>query len=278
MRTLIALILAILASAAVHAQNRHLYDDFETGSVSASWNSGPKCPVVSTAADGGSPYAGSFMARCNWDGVGCVLDMDLHKDPFPGINEYFVRHRFRYDANVDSAFGAKLVRLSFGGSPAIIYGAQMEQAGGPLWFEADIGGLQQNFTAGNVDDGQWHLMEVYVKGGTGGTAVVKQWLDDVLKSSWTGSVTTVKFDAYFNSNWSCNGGIWNHDATNYTYYDNIELYSDNTSSGSPATSGTMANGDIQVDGGAPVRPRSRTFIIGLGFVFVALAGLVRKAQ
>ncbi len=245
------------------AATRVFYDDFESGNTSQ-WSQGgsnDKCTNVSTAIDGNSPHEGSHMMQCNWNGTVAWNDPASYSSAVLGswsyTNEFLIRMWVRADNDVDHKFGSKWIRIT-GNYPtnSFIADGQMEQAGGPIYTNIEcLDGTCNNwynYGSGLIGNTQWHKLEFYSKGGSG--SIFRIWVDDNLEWEKTGFSSSQKWNELnIMSNWSDNGPEWAHDANNHIYWDNFEIYSDSTS-GTPATSGTLANGDIAVSGTPDTQP------------------------
>lgn len=221
--------------------------------------------VVTLGRDSVAAHGGSKCIECNWDGVVaypdplglCTVGLD-----FPYTSEFFMRYWFRADADCDATDGSKSFRLDNGGSPGVdlnsFYWNSRFQDGSGLTkgqFYCQIeyidggGVFDEVFSGIPIGNGLWHKIEIYNKTAGSGGSIFRVWVDGTQVFNKTGysSTTANKWtSAYFNSNWSSNPG-WEHDANNHTYYDDIEVFSDDA--GGTATTGLMSDASIQVVGG-----------------------------
>ena len=245
---LTSIYLALLTNT-IQAAGRIFYDGFENGTTDA-WTQDDfhnKCTAVKSAPDGTGPHSGSYQAQCNWNGTVAWNDPEAYRGLEKSIsynNEFFLRYWVRYDSDVDSKPGAKVGRLSASSQFEIVWGAQLEQSGWPMWVGVTANAAYDNDTSGlaGFNNHGWHKIEIYVKEASNG--VVKFWIDDVLNSTFTGNTTGANFQPYFMmSNWSSNPG-WEHDANNHVLHDDVEIYSDAAS----GASGSMADGTIGENG------------------------------
>lgn len=268
-RVWIVLLLALCASAAQGA-GRVFYDGFEnyTGTdplITALWgqdNARPRCVSVTSAADGiAGPYAGSRMARCNTS-VGDVFE-NLTVPAFSMTNEVLYRFKFRVDTNHDRTGGdprgspAKKLRLFYWTGNQSTYNDNygvVDGASGGMRNEGLVDGTQWTTYDGGAsgdhtqESSAWHTVELYWNKSNGNHKV---WHDDVLVLNVTlgsiqGGVGEGGGDFYLMSNWEDT-----HDATNYTYFDEAEVYTDN---GTGLASGTLANGDAVQGGVGGIAP------------------------
>lgn len=258
------LLLALLAFGLVaQAAGRVFYDGFEDGTTNA-WSPGSssgyyaKCDVVSTALDAGvGPYAGTKMARCNWDGTAGTFghrSQEMIKAGWSKTRESFIRWKIRVDSDVDNKPGSKLFRapgnISFaaiqfelGSSASLfstIFKSNNQQIGSTNWG-----------CGGPFRDGAWHEIEIYLNESTSGASdgTVRIWVDGSLCWEAT-SVNTDDpegssywADFHMMSNWSITEPGWDHDANNHVYWDEFEIYSDTGTGGSGSMSaGTMTQG------------------------------------
>jgi hypothetical protein len=270
-----ALIALALISAVTGAQaaGRVFFDDFEAGNTNK-WSADDfrnKCRVATGAVDGVPARAGSSMAECNWNGLTAWNDPSAYTSLKLGSwdysNEFLIRLWVRYANDVDRAFGSKLLRLDPNDFKDSFYlNAQMEQSNGPVficweWINGSTG--PSVYGDGNLGDGSWHELEIYIKLNTTGArnGVVRIWQDGRVKHEAV-NITSVYpgnrwFPLYLMSNWSNNPGS-EHDASNHVYWDNVEIYSDR---GSGAT-GSLADASITVGAEpappAPLTPKSPT--------------------
>jgi hypothetical protein len=263
----LAAVVALSVPAAASAAGRVFYDGFESGETVTKWGtvgSGNNCKAVKTSVDGVAPYAGSYHAECNWNGVVSWNDpltfSALELKSWNYRREFFIRMWVRYASDVDKVAGAKLLRL-YPGDDSFYLGAQMERTGGPLfiYFES-MGGKSGPVSYGDgtvFGDGKWRKLEIYIKENTPGASdgVVRVWRDGVMQVEGVNVVSVTAGQKWSNlnlmSNWSSNPG-WEHDANNHVYWDNVEVFTD---TGSGAT-GSMADASIRDSGTpAPIPPQ-----------------------
>lgn len=237
------------------AAGRVFFDDSEAGNTNL-WNQDgthPRCTSVTTAADGlQGPYAGSRMIRCNADGVGGDYET-LASPSFTAPNEVLYRYRVRVDSNHDDTFGSthKLSRIfTFNGDTGafvdtysmvpglgnhgmyndmLVDGAR---GGGSLYWGDAVGDTTAN-------PATWHTIEYYLNKTTG---VGRVWHDDILVRDHTFGPIAGELgengDFYITSNWEDS-----HDATNYVYFDNVEIFTNLGTGGVGSMSdGTMTQG------------------------------------
>lgn len=247
---------------ASHAAGRVFYDDFEDGTTNKWGQDGSRnrCTVVTSAADGlRGPYAGSRMARCNWNGT--VADTSgpayetLKIASVPYTNEIFYRVRLRIDRNVERTNGSplKLLRIFYWDGDRATYRDLYENS-------VPENGLSNRGAAGTSEivtywgetpgdntglSTTWHTIEYYFSHANG---QIRVWHDGILIRNDTASFNAAKWlPFYLTSNYSDQ-----HDATNYIYFDNIEIYSD---AGNGAT-GLMSNATISASGSGAISPPS----------------------
>lgn len=261
----LALIACLVWAGSAQAAGRTFFDDWESGGT-GSWSqdgSRNRCNVVTSAADGGvGPQTGSYMLRCNWNGVVAWDDpaafetLRLSSFGFSGGSEIFFRFYIRVDNNAKDhpANGPKIFRLV--GSSFWALNFRTGTANGSLYNGAD-NQIDGTFWGGSntLSNGQWHKLEMYIKNGTT-DGVVRYWEDDVMQYEAT-SVNTSQSGGvsnwapfYISSNWSGAEGCCDHDTSNYLYWDNFEIYSD-TASGA---TGSMSAGTITQGGGDTTPP------------------------
>jgi len=223
---------------------RVLFDNFETGSRAAFWlqndyrNMGQ---VVTTSVDGVlGPDSGTYMWRGNWDGTVAWNDPaafdTLLINSIPHTNEYLLRVRFRVDTTFQRSAGsaAKLFRTYNQSNPyhdsfAAVRAEQLSHEG--TIGDVQLGGAQYADVSSD-SSAVWHTYEMYVNYSTG---LFKVWIDDVLLQNWTGrNFLGTKFEPFY----LCSNFSDAHDATNYLYVDNFEVFSDAGTGGT----GSMANG------------------------------------
>jgi len=258
MRLLVAVI-ALILSVDAQAASRIFYDGFEDGTANA-WEQDPfnttKCPVVTTSVDGVlGPYAGTYMARCNYQTDGnwpqLLLDTSNYTD------ELFVRMKLRLDNNVnrtgtlngsDGPAAFKLLRYFHNGDPyhdLFVVAGHNQTGFNTCWnnvLDSDcVYGTGGGPGATSQDSSQWHEMEYYIHQSNG---TIKVWHDGTLVINTTGHNFGGRkwTDFYVQSNGASN----TTDNTNNWYLDEFEVYSD---AGSASVTGTMADGTIALSGG-----------------------------
>ncbi|MBS0168638.1 MAG: hypothetical protein JSR29_21380 [Nitrospira sp.] len=250
----LAMVLILLSSLALwdtsYAAGQVFYDGFEDGSTNK-WLQDDyrnRCTVVTSAADGiKGPDSGSRMARCNWNGTvainGPTAYESLKIGSVPYTNEIFYRFRLRIDKNVERTDGSplKMLRIFYWTGDQATYRDMFADSvlGNSLSNRGNVGattlptywGGASGDNSGSSDS--WHTVEYYFNHTTG---QIKVWHDNVLIRSNSVSMGSQKWlPFYLTSNYADS-----HDATNYVYFDNIEIYSD---AGTGAT-GLMSDGTI----------------------------------
>ena len=228
---------------------RVFYDGFENGNTNLWAQDGyrNRCQIVTSATDGvAGPYAGSRMARCNWNGSVTWNDPGsfetLAISSVTYNNELFFRIRVRVDKNLEktSQSPTKILRIDSGTSPQNeTYFTLNPNAS--CSNSIRIGGVDQLYYWGSSDQcsepSKWHRIEMYFNVGTGN---VKQWVDGTLVRNVTSNFNGAKWlPFYLTSNWSDT-----HNAVNHVYFDEIEVFSD---TGSGAT-GSMADASVTAGG------------------------------
>lgn len=252
------------------AATRVFFDDFEDGTTSKWVHPGtfPKCVVVSSTADGTPIYDGKYAMRCNWYGYG---QDEVQLNSWSYTTEFFLRFWFKEDANVDHQVGAKMLRLGFGGPDNTYWSCQNEQGEQATMYMYWISGSTDWLYWPSTDthycgDHKWHKFEVYLKNDTNGNdGIFRFWLDGAKVMDRVGKTHTPGANWYplnILSNWS----NANQDDVNYTYWDNIEIYSDSTQ-GTPAV-GSMADATISVSNTNTVAPPPSTLSPPSGLTIV----------
>lgn len=249
------------------AAGRVFYDGSEAGNTNL-WVNGSdgrdSCVSVTSGVGGATPYAGSRMISCNWNGLvdGGVSNSyeTLRLNNLNFTSEMFYRTMLRCGSDKDPADGAKFIRIG-----AFNAGGDMTA---PV-FTAD-GGVIVSFwgQSGELDNATeylsdicsshtWHKFEMYIREHSS-TGQVKVWIDDVLEYDHSGDTTqtTGIWDFYMMSNWSSNPG-WEHDANNHLYWDEFELFTDLGTGGA----GSLSAGTITQGGTDTTPPAAPT---GLG--------------
>ena len=234
-----------------YAAGRVFYDGFEDGTNK--WQQDGtrnRCTGVSSSTDGvAGPYAGSRMARCNWNGVVAWNDPaafeSLRINSVSYNNEIFYRVRLRIDRNVERTNGSplKMLRIYYWDGNQATYRDMFEDSvssnslsnrgnAGSTALPTYWGGAPGDNTGSSSG---WHKVEYYFNHATGH---IKVWHDGILIRNNTVSFNSQKWlPFYLTSNWSDA-----HDATNYVYFDEVEIYSD-TATGA---SGSMSDATISV--------------------------------
>ena len=236
------------------AAGRVFYDGFESGNTSLWQQDGTRnrCQVVTSAADGvAGPYAGSKMARCNWNGTVAWNDPAAYEtlalSSISYSNEVFYRLRIRVDKNLEKTTNSptKLLRFYSGSPPANDLFDTI--TGGPSGFinavpSLTVGGGLATYWGGASGDNTasstgWHKVETYFNQSTG---TIRVWHDGVKVRDDTVSFGGQKWSHfYLTSNWADA-----HDGTNYIYFDEFEVFSD---TGSGAT-GSMSDASVSGSG------------------------------
>lgn len=211
-----------------NAGGRIFYDGFESGTTSM-WKQDDyrnRCQVVTSAADGVvGPRTGSRMLRCNWNGTVAWNDpaafetLTIPTDNYS--NELFIRVWVRRDANLERTEGspAKLIRL-FRQEPYLDSFENIVPWNGL----SHRGTFSSTYWGGAPGDNSnshsaWHKVEYYFHQSNG---THKVWHDGILVRNDTGLKFGAKWSPlYITSNWSDP-----HDANNYVYFDDVEVFSD----------------------------------------------------
>lgn len=264
----VVLIGVLLVPTISNAAGRVFFDGSEAGNTNL-WNqdgSRPKCTSVTTAADGlQGPYAGSRMIRCADNGSTGVWET-LASPTFSMTNEVLYRYRLRPDSNHDSTSGSthKIGRIFYWtgdtntfvdvfsmfaavGSGNGMYNDMIidgNRQGGSLYWGDAVG----DDTANPAD---WHTIMYYINKSTG---VSKVWHDGILVRNHTAGAVAGEVgengDFYITSNWEDS-----HDATNYVYFDDVEIFTDAGTGGTGTMSdGTMTQGAGGGDGTTSIDP------------------------
>jgi hypothetical protein len=238
-----------LAAGAVSAASRVFFDDFESGNTDK-WQKDDyrnKCPVVLQSTDGVSgPFAGAYMASCNWNGTVAWNDPasfeTLTLPSLASSNELFYRIRVRIDKDVDKTAGsaAKILRI-FVPTAAVNDMNDAVRLSSGLTNEGQAGGNQMTTYWGGAggdttaSSATWHRIEYYFNK-TSGT--VKVWHDGILVRNESGLAFngTWWMPLYLVSNFADP-----HDAVNHVYFDDVEVF---TEVGSGAV-GLMSDGSIR---------------------------------
>ena len=258
----LVLLCAIVTASASHAATRVFYDGSESGNANL-WNQvdlRDKCVSVTSSADGvAGPYSGSRMFRCNSNGTANWSATNSYETmaipPFSMNNEVLYRVRVRLDQNFDRTSGSpkKIFRIfgslehvqnfesTFAGNSGFVWGTYVNNIQSPNYWGWANGDTTMNSSS-------WHTLEYYYNKTTGN---VKVWHDHVLVFEQTfGPITgSVGEDGivHLTSNFSDD-----HDATNYIYFDDIEVFTD-SANGTPAT-GSMADASISSSAGSTLSP------------------------
>jgi MYXO-CTERM domain-containing protein len=264
----ISFLSVVLAVDVALGATRVFHDGFETG-LSDVWQADgarKKCTVENDSVDQVAPHSGSSMLECNWNGEVSWDNPEAYRtlvlSTWKYDKEFFIRYWIRYSADVDHAFGNKVMRLGSQWYNELYLAAQMEQApDAPMfsYFES-LGGEPGTNIPGPMSygdgqafgDGAWHEVEIHIVQNSPGQedGSVKIWQDGVVKNEGDNLVTVADgmdwYPIYVMSNWSNNPG-WEHDAANHVYWDDFEIFSDD-STGDPVT-GSMLDGTIAAENG-----------------------------
>lgn len=256
---IVVFLCAVMLATSTQAASRVFYDGFESGTTNA-WSQDDyhnKCTVVSVAADGGSPRSGSYMLRCNWNGTVAWNDPKgfeaLKLNGWNYTSEFLIRFWIRRDANAKDhpSEGPKYYRIGANGS----FGAMHFRDGYQKaeFYNSTGGQIGKTFwgSGSKAGNGSWHKVEIYVKNGTS-NGVVRLW-EDGIKVWEAVNVNTTQTGGswaqfYISSNWSGAAGCCDHDAINYLYWDDFEIYSD---TGTGAI-GSLADASISSSTSTPV--------------------------
>lgn len=262
-------LIMIVASPAWGA-SRLFYDGFESGNSNL-WSqegSHTRCPVVGSSADGlAGTHAGSYMARCNWSSDGNsagsgTWEALVRNGPRSEYgSEVLWRWWFRRDASLNGGTGPKLFRIATGYSFGDLTVNNNPTTGSfeAAIFDANGSSFCRYWGVDTVGDLAWHKIELYIYSHPS-AGIVRMWVDSNLVKECTGMNTAVPgtatdFYGYnvswtsyiFPSNWSASDGCCAHDATNYAYWDDFEIFSDST--GGTAATGSMSDATVTVGGG-----------------------------
>lgn len=247
MPRLAVLLCAVMLATSSHAATRVFYDGSEAGNTDLWSQDGyrNKCTSVTSAADGVTgPYAGSRMIRCNDNGSVAWNTAEAYEtlaiNSFPYTTEFLFRIRFRPDQNHDKSGGSskKLYRFYSGNVDyfsTLLSGVNGLKNEGPI-----TSGSYWGYAPGDnsASSSKWSKVEIYYNSSTRN---LKQWNDGILVRNDTLGSLNNWYPFYLTSNFADS-----HDAVNYSYFDEIEIYSD-SSSGTPAT-GSMNDATITVSG------------------------------
>jgi hypothetical protein len=249
--------LSILAPTESLPATRVFADDFESGAL-GKWEHLGTFPMaqITTA----SKHGGTHAVMTNWDGTQqwqWEISLRTNVSTWRYTNEFFIRFWWRIDPNCDPKNGPKFMRLLSDGSEEM-YIAHDLSAGGTLFQHWQFPTDQVNYSSLSISDHNWHKIEIYVKYNNPNSSA-KFWVDGVLESGkypFTGNFGSNKLNHWdWPSNWSNNPG-WEHDATNYLYMDDVEIFSDSTTG--EACTGRMDDASIAASaggsGGAPAAP------------------------
>lgn len=247
----LASICALATAGSALAAGRVFYDGFESGDTNL-WSQDDfrnRCQVVSVAADGVTgPFAGSRMVRCNENGAAAWNSPEAIESlvaNVPYTNEFLLRARLRVDRNLEKTGGSptKIMRFyHWTGDQSTYLDLFGVLIGDSISNQGVAGGTQLTTYWGGLDSAanssSWHKVEYYINQSAG---TIKVWHDGVLIRNNTGlKFNGVKWTPlYLMSNWSDA-----HDATNYTYFDDVEIFSD-TGNGA---SGSMSDASISASG------------------------------
>lgn len=243
MRTAILAVVVFgwLCAPSARAQSRVFHDDFESGSLEK-WTKDPSRPfgeVSSRAADGGTAHTGGRFLSLDWRGADFTT---VWLDRWDYNREFLIRMWWRLDVDVDNRPGAKFMRLgwvnrspSFSTTFSRDYRAGASRSNGSIihqsWRNAQSKLIANCWESQDMDDRQWHRVEIYIKHDTNGRdGVIKMWFDGKLGNCYpfegdTFDGETRWFPLILPSNWSQNVG-WVHDSTNHFYVDDVEIFAD----------------------------------------------------
>jgi hypothetical protein len=231
------------------AAGRVFHDDFESYGIGtlpqAAWVAEPgrsMSDVMGTATDGGAPHGGVRQACARF--VGTTFDTFTKSFTTLYSDEFLIRVWIRFDNNFDNAppgaSGVHLLRFFEVGGYDWLH-AMVD----PTWYTVayQLNGSLIGNTGSLVLPGHtWHKHEMYFKKSTG---VMKDWQDGVLKKSESGiAFGSFRWNVLFMmSNWGSGGA--GPDASNDTYFDDFEFYSDLGTGGT----GLMSDATITQGGG-----------------------------
>jgi hypothetical protein len=237
--------------------SRIFHDGFEDGTTNKWDNYGATVTEI-------SPRSGAYAARSNWNGLLDWTDPDhlqgLALGSWPYEVEFLLRFWLRVDPNVDShpegGGGGKLFRMPFGND---------REGNEIVWSRSDthvyiaVDGTTERSIWGcaDLDDRLWHKVEIYIRDAADGE--IRFWVDDRLLDCENTSGLGVPYvgdthrnDAgwdnfYWPSNWSGPEGCCDHDAENYMYLDDVEIFSDAVGGDGPIY-GSLLDGTAEVSG------------------------------
>ena len=242
------------------AASRVFVDDFE-GQMSSAWQKDDyrdMCKVVTTTNDGGRPYSGNQMLRCNWNGLVAWNDpASVETQIVQGWNyssEILWRFWIRIDTDATDypAGGPKVWKEGRDHNSMCAGDFKGNGIESCNFFTLNSRQIAPNYWGGgsSIQTTAWHKYEIYVKNSSG-SGVIKIWVDDNQVYSQSGIDTTQDnggWDSFtISSNWSGAAGCCDHDASNHIYWDKFEIYSD---TGTGAV-GSLSDGTISVSEQAP---------------------------
>lgn len=263
----LTLLLIFVAEPAL-ADTRVFYDDFESGNTNLWAEDHDRCQVRTASFDGGpGPHAGTYMVSCNSNGVVPYNDSAAYESLSSGVHPYdrelFIRAWLRIDGNdfdraSDRGSPKKFLRIFHWTGENSTYNDIFDTAnrGDSLTNEGVAGGESFNTywgTAGdntNSDTANWHKIEYYFNLNTG---TIRVWHDGMMVRNDSGLPlgNAPWLPVNLASNWSDS-----HDATNHVYFDDFEIFSDETG-GTPVT-GQLSDASVQVAGSDVIAPASPT--------------------
>jgi hypothetical protein len=274
-RLAIALILLSLLAVVdlSYAAGRIIFDDFEsypTGTLPTTlwsqFDAHPLCKVVTSSADGVlGPYAGSKMLRCDSTSSNHGENAWLYTSNY--TNELFLRLRVRINngQQLTRVSPRKIMRYYVWHSPYQVLRDVFEVIGDfdgntgtsnqAAWTDTGTGGSPNlsTYWGDNAKDttlssSSWHTIEYYFNHSE---SRLKVWHDGILVRDSTrngdgkGFGATKWSEFYITYNWEDA-----HNAGNYVYFDNFEVFSDNGT----GASGQMSDATINVSGSGSVNP------------------------
>jgi hypothetical protein len=256
------LVLCALLTTQAEAASRVFHDDFEGYSAGTlpgtPWSVSGTPQVVTSAADGVTgTHGGSKMLRTNHPGTS-VTDQ-AHTPTITYTDEVLYRFWLRADTNhdgqADPGTGVKYLRFFiFSGSFIIDKFVVYHRTGTGMVNSGQFGDVndpQNTYFGGASGDTsdtftRWQRVQMWFKNSTGSCKI---WNDGILITDISGrnlgGLQATSIDLVSNGGPSL-------DSTNYMYFDDIEVFSDQ---GSESCTGTMANGDISCGGSPPPAPR-----------------------
>ena len=257
---LISLVTVVLSHNSF-AAGRVFVDDFEDGTTKkwAKDDFHNLCQVVASASDGVlGPRNGTKMLRCNSNGTVSWSSPDRYESLTIGsanyTNELFIRVWMRRDSNFDMTAGStkKVLRIYYWDGKIFhdLFTTIGNDTGAGLGDRGNVTnmGLKTYWGDAPGDNSKsatkWSKVEYYIHQSNG---TIKVWHDGILIRNDNGlNFDGVKWNPfYITSNFE-----EPHDATNYVYFDDVEVFTD---TGTGAI-GSMSDATIRVLSEDPLLP------------------------